>query len=320
MLCNLTSPPFLKDNGWSPLHRAVPNGHETVVALLLSNGANVNQADHRGASPLLIAAYKGQEAVATVLLSQGANINQAVKTGWFPLHVAAFNGHDAVVAVLLSMGADVNQTDEDGQKPIDVATTQKIKDMFIAHAKEKQVQEQRGNELAEQQQLPPKDEAPSNGQAVPTMVDESQWFQAAEQGELSLIQQGINDKIDVNCRDSKGRTAVYWAAKEGHIGLVEYLISQHADLHIADVSGDDVLLCCVVNNYPISTTSTLISTNIYPHFACCMPSPRYRTMATPPSIRLLPMAMRLWLLNYCPRMSMSTRPIIRASPPSILLL
>ena len=303
-----------------PLHRAAIKGHEAVVALLLKKGAVINQTDKKGASPLHLAAYWGHEAVVTVLLAHAANINQADNDGNSPFHFAVFNGQETVVAVFLSNGSNINQINGDGQKPIDVATTQKIKDMFIAHAKEKQVQEQRGNELAEQQQLPPKDEAPSNGQAVPTMVDESQWFQAAEQGELSLIQQGINDKIDVNCRDSKGRTAVYWAAKEGHIGLVEYLISQHADLHIADVSGDDVLLCCVVNNYPISTTSTLISTNIYPHFACCMPSPRYRTMATPPSIRLLPMAMRLWLLNYCPRMSMSTRPIIRASPPSILLL
>ena len=62
------------------------------------------------------------------------------------------------------------------------------------------------------------------------------FFHAAENGDLALMQQGINDKIDVNCRDGDGRTAVYWAAWKGHLHLVEYLITQHADLSIADVS------------------------------------------------------------------------------------
>ena len=85
----------------------------------------------------------------------------------------------------------------------------------------------------QQQQQQPQQEQP---------VDESLWFPAASQGDLALIQQGINDKIDVNCRDSKGRTAVYCAAQEGHLQLVEYLITQHADLNIANVSGDEVFL------------------------------------------------------------------------------
>ena len=72
------------------------------------------------------------------------------------------------------------------------------------------------------------------------MVDELQWFQAAEIGDLDLIQRGINGKIDVNCKDSDDRTALYLAARDGHLQLVEYLITQHADLSIARVSANDV--------------------------------------------------------------------------------
>ena len=216
-----------------------------VVDVLLDKEANVNQANNDGWSSLHTAARDGHQAVVAVLLSKGANVNQATNDGSSPLHRAAFNGHGAVVAVLLSKGADVNQNKYDGQKPIDVAKTQKIKDILIAHFKKEQVEQ----ELAEQP--PPQGEAPSNGQAVPKVLDELQWFQAAEKGDLALIQQGINDKIDVNCQDSKGRTAVYWAAEKGHLRLVEYLISQQADLHIADVSGDDAVLS--------STTSSLLT-------------------------------------------------------------
>ena len=203
--------------------------------------------------------------------------------GSSPLLRAARNGHEAVVALLLSKGADVNQASNRGQKPIDVADTQKIKDMVIAHIKREQEEEeeeceysqgfydedddfeveeeQEGQVVAEQHQ--PKAEAASNGQAVPTMMDELQWFQAAEQGDLAPIQQGIEDKIDVNCQDSKGRTAVYWAAEKGHLQLVEYLITQHADLNIANVSGGDVLLSLTTLT-PLAPTLMLLLCTITP--------------------------------------------------------
>ena len=127
-----------------------------------------------------------------------------------PLHAAALYGHDAVAAFLLSNGAEVNQANNNGQKPIDVANTQMIKDMLLAHTKKKE--------------------------------EESQWLQAAMKGDLAVIQQGINDKIDINCRESGGRTAVLCAAEQGHIPLLEYLLSQQADLSIPNVSANDVML------------------------------------------------------------------------------
>ena len=244
-------------DGSSPLHLAAYEGHEAVVAILLSNGANVNQADKNGNSTLHSAAYNGHDAVVAVLLSNGANINQAANNGWSPLHRAASFGHDAVVAVLLTNGANVNQADYNGQKPIDVASNQKIVDMLIAHTKKQQ---------QEEQQQPP-GQAPSNGQAVPKMVDESQWFQAAGKGDLALIQQGINDKIDVNCRDSEGCTAMYWAAQKGHLQLVEYLITQHADLSVANVGADDVFLSIstLTPLTPKLTPLTPLTPTTYPH-------------------------------------------------------
>ena len=182
--------------------------------------------DGGGFTPLLAAASNGHGAVVPVLLDNGANINQVNNAGWFPLLLAVAMSHETVVAVLIDRGADVNLVNNDGDRPIDVAKTQKIKDMLIALTKEKP---------QEEGQQPP-------GQAVPTIMDESQWFRAAKEGDLVLIQQGINDnKIDVNCRDSGSRTAAYWAAQEGHLPLMEYLITQHADLSISTVSANDVL-------------------------------------------------------------------------------
>ena len=188
---------------------------------------DISSLQNDGSSPLQAAAAGGHDAVVTVLLDNGANINHANKVGWSSLHLSAYNGHETMVGSLIDRGADVNLVNNDGDRPIDVAKTQKIKDMLIALTKEKPQEEG--------QQQPP-------GQAVPTIMDESQWFRAAKKGDLALIQQGINDnKIDVNCRDSGSRTAVYWAAQEGRLPLMEYLITQHADLSISTVIANNVL-------------------------------------------------------------------------------
>ena len=217
----------LQNTGFPSLLAAALGGHAAVIAVLFDNGADVNQVAVDGWTPIHFAVHCGHDAAVAVLLDKGANINHVNNDGYSPVYRAAKNGHETVVGLLIDRGADVNLADNDGDRPIDVAKTQKIKDMLIALTKEKPQEER--------QQQPP-------GQAVPTIMDESQWFRAAKKGDLVLIQQGINDnKIDVNCRDSGGQTAVYWAALEVHLQLVEYLITQHADLNIADVSAKDVL-------------------------------------------------------------------------------
>ena len=211
------------DAGSSPLYIAALNGLEVIVKVLLSNGADVNQADNKGETALYNAAQAGKGSMVAVLLSNGADVNQADKDGKSPLYNAAKEGKEQVVAILLSNGADVNQVDNNGRKPINVANGQKINDMLLYDLMKKKQQE-------EQQPM-----------------DKSLWFTAAMMGDLAVIQQGINDKIDVNCKDGEGCSALYRAAENGHLSLVEYLISNHSDLSIANVSASNVWLS---NIYP----------------------------------------------------------------------
>ena len=167
----------------------------------------------------------GHIPVIAILLTHGGEVNQANKDGASPLHLAAFYGHEEITTMFLEKGADAHLAGNNGQKPIDVAKTQKIKDILIAHVTKKQQQQE------EREQQP--DQAASS-----KVMDEAQWFQAAKDGNLALIQQGINDKIDVNCRDNNSRTAIWWATQRDHLHILEYLISQHADTSIANVSAN----------------------------------------------------------------------------------
>lgn len=69
-------------DGVSPLYIACQNGHDNIVKLLLSNGADLNICEENGrASPLYIACREGHEQNVILLLSKGAEINPCNKTG-----------------------------------------------------------------------------------------------------------------------------------------------------------------------------------------------------------------------------------------------
>ena len=61
--------------GWTPLHAAARNGHQSIVHFLVINGGN-------------------------------ANCNERTNAGDTPLHEAAWNGHMSVVQYLIEAGAD----------------------------------------------------------------------------------------------------------------------------------------------------------------------------------------------------------------------
>ena len=270
LLTSLPPPPILLTSPLPPPILLTPLPPTTYSPPSMLH--DISSLQKYGESPLYAAAINDHDAIVAVLLSHGADVNQANHYGRAPLYVAVGNNHDAVIAVLLSHGADVNQADNDGLKPIDVAN-QKTKDMLYAHMKKKHQESQQP-------------------------VDELLWFAAAEKGDLAVIQQGINDKIDVNCQDREGCTAVWLAAWRGHEQLLEYLISQQADLSIANVSAHDVYL-----------SISILLTSLPPPILLTPLLPPLLTSLLPPPILLTP------LLLLPPVLLLTTPP-----PPILLLL
>jgi hypothetical protein len=88
---------------------AAEEGHDEVVWMLLTDGADANKArTDDGTTPLYVAAEEGHVGVVSALLEFGAGVDvNAARSdgGGSPLSVACQHGHCRVVSLLLDHGA-----------------------------------------------------------------------------------------------------------------------------------------------------------------------------------------------------------------------
>ncbi|HEY7171135.1 MAG TPA: ankyrin repeat domain-containing protein [Vicinamibacterales bacterium] len=106
-------------HGYLPYNREIPAGDETALLfaarvgdlesarLLVTAGADVNDADAWGVSAVTLAAHSGFADLLDFLLETGAD-PKAMKAGFAPLHEAIMRRDGRMVASLLAHGADPN--------------------------------------------------------------------------------------------------------------------------------------------------------------------------------------------------------------------
>src|SRR5262245_43870369 len=111
--------------------KAAKSGDVATMKLLLKQDASlVNALDSDGSTPLHCAVWKGHQAIVALLLSAGADVNahnQNEHWGTTPLHAAAHANQAAIAQMLIDKGADVNAKDMNGRTPLDHTTFHKAK-------------------------------------------------------------------------------------------------------------------------------------------------------------------------------------------------
>ena len=106
----------------SSLMDATVQGRTDTVALLLKQGADIEQKTSAQQTPLMMAALAGQAPTVKVLIDNGAALEARDKFGRTPLMCALLGGNAETVRTLLERGADINAKDYSVATPYFIAS------------------------------------------------------------------------------------------------------------------------------------------------------------------------------------------------------
>lgn len=200
-----------RPDGVTALSGAASEGHVEVASVLLSLRAAVDYPHGvRYPSPLLTAAFAGHVHVVELLCSSSASLDGVDMRGITPVRGAAYSGHEEVVAFLISADADVNKGED--LAPIHAACVSGHGAIAILL-------------LSARADL---------RRASPSGQDA--FDMAIARGHVAVVAMLLDVHIDVN-RRSLHSTPLTTAADNGHLSLVQLLVSSGAQANVAALDG-----------------------------------------------------------------------------------
>jgi ankyrin repeat protein len=187
------------------LHWAAREGHEEMVALLLSKGAQASSRDAIGSTPFMEACMYGQLGVMQMLLEHtGAQtLEEQDRLERTALQCAACSGNEEAVAFLLSKGMQANSRDKTGTTPLMEACQEK-KALGVVRLL---LQHRGGRGL---------DETDECGRAALHL--------AVSEGIEKMVAFLLSQGADATIRDGEGFTSFLTACHWGNVGVAQMLL------------------------------------------------------------------------------------------------
>ncbi len=191
--------------------------YEGVCCLLTKNKFNLDfyfqKTKRSRCTPLMQACDQGDLDIVKLLLDYKVNIESYDHNNYTALVYASKSGHSEIVKELLKRGAHVNQ--RDGQS---FALLKACKKNHFKVAK-----------------LLIK--AGANLQSHYNKMAKTPLMEAANKGYISIVQELIQSKADVNYSTILNTTALHYATYQGHVLIAECLIKSDANVNVKDTTG-----------------------------------------------------------------------------------
>ena len=194
--------------GQTPLHLAAQRGHFDIVEHITKLLENKNPADDYGVTPLHSAAVSGHLDIVKYLIelvdekNPKAGLEGDDRT---PIHDAAVGGHVDVIEYLLQYNQnDINPISR-GQTVLHIAAQYGHKNVFLFY-KDKLANLNPGKVSKDQ------------------FSGRTPLHDAAQRGEMDIIEYLIPLIDDPNPEDDNGITPLHLAAANGHLSVVQYII------------------------------------------------------------------------------------------------
>jgi ankyrin repeat protein len=213
-------------NGKTCLHYAAKRGNLQCVELLVDSRAEIDAKDNEGWTPLFHALQRGLEGVANYLLGKGANPNLADKEGNTILHIA-IKGEVSLECVKLLVDQhkmSVNCRNHKQETPLHVAFQLNWDEAIAAFLLERGADPYLKN-ADEKTILHMAAEKGYDG-ILMTMIENRSKYNAVE---------------EIDAKDNKGTTALFYALYGGRADVVNYLLEKGAKPTQTDNEGNTCL-------------------------------------------------------------------------------
>ncbi|CAD6243573.1 unnamed protein product [Miscanthus lutarioriparius] len=193
------------------------SGFERAVLGAIRSGTIPSSSDRNMFSPLTFAARCGDAAAMEVLLAQpGVDVDEQDLDGCSPIMAAAKVGNVEAFRALVFAGANVKLSNKRGETAIGLAQQSKKRDFF----------EQVMLEFAQEKGMPEGFYA---------------LHCASRRGDTAAVRHLASTGCDANIPDGDGHTPLMLAAREGHAGVCELLISYGARCDLQTPRGETTL-------------------------------------------------------------------------------
>lgn len=240
-------------DGTRPLHYAAERGDARSVQLLLTARADPRATTELKATPLQQGCYSGNAEVVTQLVKAGADVNARDVAGETMLMACARGGSPEALRVLLRAGAELEAKDDNfGQTAL----------IFAARAgNEAAVREliKAGANVMARTQVGPTppfrpnggtqgkgvEKAPKRGMRAAIAGGKTALHYAARDGHLSTVKVLLDAGAVLEDRDPNDITPLIYAASNDRVEVARLLIERGANVNAIDWYGRSPLWCAV---------------------------------------------------------------------------
>ncbi|MES2792708.1 MAG: ankyrin repeat domain-containing protein [Planctomycetota bacterium] len=214
-----------------------------VVKTLLDAGLDLNAVNECGRWVLLAAVEEGDTEFVSQLLKIGADPNLSDTREPALLSAAKLDLLE-IVSLLLSYGADVNAADVDGCTPLSEAKSVACVDLLLAVGGDVRSQNICGIPVVAQHRDPDIIDRLRSAGAMSELSHDALnklIFQIAQEGNLDLLNYWLGHNADVNGCAGLNLTPLMAAAERGHLNVIQRLIDVGANVNAREYRGRTAL-------------------------------------------------------------------------------